>query len=102
MKREDIEKAARDYATDKINVKSIIERSRIKIEFKTGAAWRINSVWHDASENPKLNKFFVFENKCNEWETDCLYQHQKWNLYVAVNDLIRWAYIEDLLPNTEE
>lgn len=102
MKREDIEKAARDYATDKINVKSIIERSRIKIAFKTGAAWRINSVWHDASENPKLNKFFVFENKCNEWETDCLYQHQKWNIHVAVNDLIRWAYIEDLLPNTEE
>ena len=70
--------------------------------FIAGANWRINSVWHDASENPKLNKFFVFENKCNEWETDCLYQHQKWNLYVAVNDLIRWAYIEDLLPNTEE
>jgi hypothetical protein len=99
MKREDIEKAARVWAEDEIT-KSRKERG-IKA-FKAGANWRINSVWHDASENPKLNKFFVFENKCNEWETDCLYQHQKWNLYVAVNDLIRWAYIEDLLPNTEE
>ncbi len=99
MKREDIEKAARVWAEDEIT-KSRKERG-IKA-FKAGANWRINSVWHDASENPKLNKFFVFENKCNEWGTDCLYQHQKWNLYVAVNDLIRWAYIEDLLPNTEE
>lgn len=99
MKKEDIEKAARVWAEDEIT-KSRKERG-IKA-FKAGANWRINSVWHDASENPKLNKFFVFENKCNEWETDCLYQHQKWNLYVAVNDLIRWAYIEDLIPNTEE
>ena len=113
MKKEDIEKAAKDYSIDKTYFRRnvlkevdadnyVLRKGNCSEDFIAGAAWRINSVWHDASENPKLNKFFVFENKCNEWETDCLYQHQKWNLYVAVNDLIRWAYIEDLLPNTEE
>lgn len=101
MKREDIEKAADEFADREYEI-SNIDKDALYKGFYHGAEWRINSVWHDASENPKLNKFFVFENKCNEWETDCLYQHQKWNLYVAVNDLIRWAYIEDLLPNTEE
>lgn len=70
--------------------------------FIVGAEWRINSVWHDIKEKPKLNKFFIFQNECNEWETDCLYQQTKWKLYVAANDLVRWAYIEDLIPNTEE
>lgn len=102
MKQEDIEKAAVDSCVFENSIFNPALTPYYQQGFKDGAAWRINSVWHDASENPKLNKFFVFENKCNEWETDCLYQHQKWNLYVAVNDLIRWAYIEDLLPNTEE
>ncbi len=99
MKREDIEKAARDYATDKINVKSIIERSRIKIAFKTGAAWRINSVWHDASEEPEPCEYMLVEHKKEDGNYSMVIYFGKpkdrstWN---------RWAYIEDLLPNTEE
>lgn len=107
MKREDIEKAARDYATDKINVKSIIERSRIKIAFKTGAAWRINSVWHDAKDVPQPFRAFVI---LHDTENDfmMLTQHSitcdiDYNVIYQENDnMIAWAYIEDLIPNTEE
>ena len=70
--------------------------------FMAGAQWRINSVWHDASEKPRLNKFFVFEKESNEWETDCIYQQLKWKRYVAEMDLIRWAYLDDLIPDGKE
>lgn len=29
--------------------------------FKAGAQWRINSVWHDASERPEVNKRVLVE-----------------------------------------
>nr|UWG79351.1 MAG: Protein of unknown function (DUF551) [Bacteriophage sp.] len=101
MKREDIEKVADEFANKEYEI-SDIDRIPLYKGFYHGANWRINSVWHDADEKPKLNKFFVFQNECNEWETDCLYQQTKWKLYVAANDLVRWAYIEDLLPNMED
>lgn len=105
MKREDIEKAASKHSASLWD-KNIIDCSRdfdfVYDSFVAGAEWRINSVWHDIKEKPKLNKFFIFQNECNEWETDCLYQQTKWKLYVAANDLVRWAYIEDLMPDTEE
>ena len=108
MKREDIEKAARDYATDKINVKSIIERSRIKIAFKTGAAWRINSVWHDASERPEEKHASclveVKEGDFSFFLVSEFYQSGGFSFMNGICNLVlkRWAYIEDLLPNTEE
>ena len=117
MKREDIEKAAEEcrrttaqsmgvygqyHSIDEcpdhgLSCDELVEESFIK-----GAEWRINSVWHGAKEIPQLNKFFVFENEYCEWETDCLYMQQKWEVYVAKYDLIRWAYIKDLIPNTED
>ena len=108
MKKEDIEKAARDYATDKINVKSIIERSRFKIAFKTGAAWRINSVWHDASERPeKKHANCLVEVKEGDFSfflVSEFYQSGEFSFMNGICNLIlkRWAYIKDLTPNTEE
>lgn len=65
--------------------------------FADGAEWRINSVWHDASEMPE-NKFSLVEYDCP------LTGHG----YVVVPDpreviraITRWAYIEDLLPSKD-
>lgn len=73
--------------------------------FKSGAEWRINSAWHDASEKPELNEFFVYCDENNQYETDCFYKELiltvNWEDYVAVNNLVRWAYMKDLSPNKE-
>ena len=63
MKQEDIEKAAVDSCVFENSIFNPALTPYYQQGFKDGADWRINSVWHDASENPKLNKFFVFENK---------------------------------------
>lgn len=65
--------------------------------FIAGANWRVNSVWHDASEKPE-KKFALVE-----------YSHfPKGNGYLVVPDprevlesITRYAYIEDLIPTEE-
>lgn len=105
MKREDIEKAARVWAEDEIT-KSRKERG-IKA-FKTGANWRINSVWHDASERPeKKHANCLVEVKQGDFSfflVSEFYQNGGFSFMNGICNLIlkRWAYIKDLTPNTEE
>lgn len=98
MKREDIEKAAVDSCVFENSIFNPKLTSYYEQGFKDGARWRINSVWHDASEMPE-NKFSLVEYDCP------LTGHG----YVVVPDpreviraITRWAYIEDLLPSKEE
>lgn len=70
----------------------------MKTDFFAGAEWRINSVWHDASEMPE-KKFALVEYDC----------FPKGHRYLVVPDareviesITRWAYMEDLIPNMEE
>ena len=74
--------------------------------FKAGAQWRINSVWHDASERPEVNKRVLVEF-FNEYGNYVYYrlkafkpaQLKYWGIEMAFLDkIIRWTYIEDLLP----
>ncbi len=67
--------------------------------FKAGAQWRINSVWHDAQEEPCNGKILIVETKnygifiagpnIDTKDYECLKKEF---------DINRWAYIEDLLP----
>lgn len=98
MKREDIEKAAVDSCVFENSIFNPKSTSYYEQGFKDGARWRINSVWHDASEMP--------ENKFSLVEYDCPLTGYG---YVVVPDpreviraITRWAYIEDLLPSKEE
>ena len=58
--------------------------------FIKGADWRINSVWHDASERPDKGKMLIVE------DIDSAYD------LVYLTKSKPWAYIEDLLPNMED
>ena len=78
--------------------------------FVQGAQWAdahpIN-VWHDASEEPKGNSTqIIFQSKTgicmclskcswHIWNWD-------WELIVAAHEIVRWAYISDLLPKGGE
>lgn len=72
--------------------------------FIAGAQWRINSVWHDVREQPEQDKCFIYEIGDGKYETDCIYKKEKlnWERYAAQLNIIRWAYVDDLLPERKK
>lgn len=100
MKVEDIKKAAQDY-DDGLIYSSVKEQCDVIKAFKAGAEYRINSVWHNVSEKPKNGKMIlVLRSKyspiiCGPFNFD-------WKETVEEFSLKKWAYVEDLIPDTEE
>ena len=101
MTREQIERAGRDYALDQLGIVGLPGRAEAMKAFISGAQWRINSVWHDASDIAEPGKDCLVEhmyedgNVCiridrrseYEWINACYY-----------DKILRWAYISDLFP----
>lgn len=110
MTQEQIEKAARESSTRAgYNIKiaaDVTGRTVYECAFEAGAQWRINSVWHEASERPEVNKRVLVEffNKYGNYVYYRLKafkpaQLKYWGIEMAFLDkIIRWTYIEDLLP----
>lgn len=115
MTKEDIENAAIKNIEfqGKLDLGSIIENS-CRESFVLGANWRINSVWNDSSITPDpmqeclvllndpMRKGFHIGRIENQGTNN-----GKWNIYGYFTPslhefVIRWAYIEDLLPNKED
>lgn len=79
MKREEIEKAAKKYANENAYIPSDIYAENNMIEmkesfaeaFKEGVEWCINSMWHDAAEEPERETAIIvlFSEKNHEMET---------------------------------
>lgn len=98
MMQERIKKAADDFADKEYEI-SDIDRDPLYKGFYHGAQWRINSVWHDAQEEPCNGKILIVETKnygifiagpnIDTKDYECLKKEF---------DINRWAYIEDLLP----
>ena len=59
----------------------------------------LSQVWHDASEEPKKGEWILGEYQGGIYQTYlCGYVDCEWSSYVKVFSLIRWAYVNDLLP----
>ncbi len=100
MKKEDIEKAAGDYSGSSLGFadnNSVMAKHKA---FADGAEWRIDSVWHDASECPRRNTWYIAQIGDSAFDTFA--DSKNWVNYARGINIIRWAYIEELLPNTEE
>ncbi|WP_415959288.1 hypothetical protein [Paraprevotella xylaniphila] len=108
MKQEDIEKAAVDSCVFENSIFNPALTPYYQQGFKDGADWRINSVWHDASERPeKKHANCLVEVKEGDFSfflVSEFYQSGGFSFMDGICNLVlkRWAYIEDLLPNTEE
>lgn len=107
MKREDIEMAAERNTEEYVKNGDLRGfRGSYRLGFIAGAEWRINSVWHDAKEEPKYDEYFLYENVVHAYHVDGIYPSEDepfvWDDYVKDWRLTRWAYIKDLIPNTEE
>lgn len=99
MKKEDIKKAAINYREIlTYNPKDMYDDEK---SFIVGAEWRINSVWHNVSEKPKKGEMILaLRSKyspiiCGPFNFD-------WKETVEEFSLKKWAYVEDLIHDTEE
>ena len=104
MTREQIEKAARKYATDKHGGENTKQWAIAQIHagrdgFIDGAKWRINSVWHNLPNDlPKKENTWILLELI--FEDGLVYLPVEWvnDWEGAPKQAIRWAYIDDLLP----
>ena len=90
MKTEDIEKAAINYDSRLVAFRAFME----------GAKWRINTVWHDASEEPK-HSGMILAIKIDGTPFICGPNNCNWSSTIRIFSIAKWAYTEDLLPNKE-
>ena len=103
MNRQMIEEAAKEYA-DSINM-IYGSKENIIDDFKAGAEWRVNSVWHDASDRPDENsqnkRLILIEHKA-DGDSPELFHSLIYSHTYAYFCVTRWAYIADLLPSGKE
>ena len=101
MTNEDVCKAAESYE-DGLIYSSIKDQCDIQKAFKEGADWRINTAWHDATEVPKKKGYILVRTKCFGFVTWHInVEPAEWNKICKDNQVVEWAYIEDLIPNKE-
>lgn len=105
MTREDIKKEALDFSKRKYGEEYQYPMAKTQAccwGFVNGAEWRINSVWHEPSEKPKKNDVHIAVY--NKWgiKTDFWRDFGGWEKYVRLDKVIKWAYIEDLIPIKED
>ena len=98
MNRETIEKAAVELCTTEGQEEWLKDYG--KNCFMDGARWRINSVWHDAREKPNKNQLILFEHRQEYGKGYSVTFGDNYEIIKSV--LIRWAYIDDLLPDRKE
>lgn len=102
MTKVDIEKAAAEYASEACRPLWRTGNEQVCMaDFTEGAIWRINKIWHDVSEKPKKGEMIiVLRGKYSP--IICGPFNFYWDETVEQFGLKKWAYIEDLLPNTED
>lgn len=113
MTREQIEKAAREYAD---SIAQFDERKTYSREdFTAGAQWRINSVWQKPSAygeelTRNVNVIAKTTRGCYIFgKFDVVGYSREYigfvstsTLEYALSDILEYAYLEDLLPERKE
>lgn len=97
MTQEEIEKAAVDSCVFENSIFNPGLTPYYEQGFKDGANWRINSVWHDVSENPKNGEMILVVNNMYS-PFVCGPFNFSWKETVESFGLNKWAYINDLMP----
>lgn len=101
MTNEDIERKCLEYSqvATPSYTNGDFDRYAIAQAFEDGAEWRINSVWHDTSERPKIGNTILFANLAGGYELTVRFADSDWEMFCGNSGLVRWAYIEDLIPD---
>ena len=106
-REEEIKKQADIYADDGglslTNVKELVRKAFIE-----GAKWADNniclsSLWNDSNIVPSDNKGILYLTKNGKIGVIKAIKSNDWDWYVSDKySIIKWAYIDDLLPNSEQ
>lgn len=89
---------------DKYNpCRSTLDREEAcRASFKDGIEWYKEAIWHDASEKPEYRKPIIIKRISNTiggtYVVDVYCNVIPWKSYANVYDIIKWCYIEDILP----
>ena len=104
MKKLSLEAAAGVYSGTAHDAKPHpihIERNKA---FKAGAEWQRNHVWHDATEKPDGKRRYLVETHLGKRT-----HHSVWTKAFTPKEkvedddvIVRWAYLEDILPLPNE
>lgn len=103
-REEEIAVAFYDYRDAlKLSTFSDFEYIDIQEAFEEGAQWADNhpvNVWHYASEEPRLNQWFLAQIGDNAFDTFVMEmdKNEDWKEWSNGINIKRWAYIRDLLP----
>lgn len=100
MKIEDVEDAALDCALFEDYYYNPQLQPAYIDGFKRGTKWRIDSVWHEVSEEPERNRIYLAQLGDSAFDT--FYDSENWVNFSRGINIQRWAYVEDLLPNKQE
>ena len=62
------------------------------------------NVWHDASEKPRAKEWILVQFEEDEYETLTLDElgADTWNWWCKNYNVVRWAFISDLMPKGGE
>ena len=110
MTKEQIQNEAVEYAKGKYGGESAKMWAIAQIHagrdgFIAGADWRINSVWHKPEEVPEAGKDCLVEyvdgDGCAHIRIDKRSEYE-WIEACHYDRILRWAYIDDLIPTEDE
>lgn len=85
----------------------LVDKMNRNHAFEEGAKWADNhpvNVWHDISEEPKLNQWFFAQIGDDAFDTFvmAIEKNQDWKNWSNGINIKMWAYIDDLLPKGGE
>lgn len=105
MTREQIRAAAINAANEVYDREECIEWEHLVFAFRDGAQWRINSVWHKPYDVPEIGKDCLVEYRTGDGDVcvriDCRSEYE-WIEACHYDRILRWAYIDDLIPTEDE
>lgn len=107
-RKEEIKCASKDYINYLLDKQEYHNENYteydIRQAFEKGAMFAdhnpdISSLWHDASEEPKIGSNIVAINGNDKWWDIQPYDgYYNWRNWVSSYDIKKWAYIYDILP----
>ena len=96
MKKEDIKKAAEEYAKEACRPLWRAGKEQVcMVNFMEGAKWRVNAAWHNSTEKPQPGKLLLVNTIYGEYDL-CYY-----GAYALWNTVMTWAYMKDLTPTED-
>lgn len=83
------------------------EQALMAFGFEKGVSWADShptNMWHDTSEEPRLNQWFLAQIGDNAYDTFVMEmdKNQDWINWSKGINIKMWAYISDLLPKGGE